>query len=151
MTTQLQTFWNNFLTTTNRNLNTALPEAWYFCNTEQTANDLLDLVLIGKNTATSSSYISYSINNEQVPKEGDLSIITSFDGTPRCIIKTTSVLLIPFKDITYDICKREGEDDSLESWQNSHIAFFTSEGNKEGYTFSKDMLVVFEDFEVIYK
>ena len=52
---------------------------------------------------------------------------------------------------TYDIVKREGEDDNLESWRQGHIRFFTAEGKDLGYTFGEDMLVVFEDFEVVYQ
>lgn len=53
--------------------------------------------------------------------------------------------------MTYDICKREGEDDSLESWRAGHIKYFTQEGKQVGYDFREDMPVVFEDFEVVYK
>lgn len=44
-----------------------------------------------------------------------------------------------FKEITYDICKR------------GHIRFFEAEGKELGYTFTEDMPVIFEDFEVIYR
>lgn len=66
------------------------------------------------------------------------------------MIRTTNVRIIPFKEITYDICKLEGEDDDLESWQNGHRRFFREEGEKLGYTFSEDMPVIFEEFEVVY-
>lgn len=70
---------------------------------------------------------------------------------PRCVIETISVTIIPFSDITYDICKREGEDDTLESWRAGHINFFKEEGKKLGYEFKNDMPVIFEDFEVVYQ
>jgi uncharacterized protein YhfF len=53
--------------------------------------------------------------------------------------------------MTYDICKREGEDDTLESWQKNHKKFFTEEGKAIGYKFTENMLVVFEDFELLYQ
>ena len=53
--------------------------------------------------------------------------------------------------MTIDICKREGEDDTLESWQQGHRHFFTEEGKAMGYEFSETMPVVFEDFEVVYR
>jgi uncharacterized protein YhfF len=52
--------------------------------------------------------------------------------------------------MTYDICKREGEDDTLESWQKGHRHFFTEEGKELGYVFSESMPVIFEDFKVVY-
>ena len=36
-----------------------------------------------------------------------MSVITDWDGNPRCVIRTTNIKIIPFKDITYDIAKLE--------------------------------------------
>lgn len=124
-------------------------EKWHFEITEGASNYLLGLVLEGKKRATASSLWAYEIENESIPKAGDRSIITYWDGTPGCIIRTTNVRIIPYCEITYDIAKLEGEDDTLESWQKNHIQFFTEEGRQLGYTFSDDMPVIFEEFEVI--
>ena len=70
---------------------------------------------------------------------------------PKCVIETTNVRILPFKDITYDICRLEGEDDSLESWRKGYISFFKEEGKELGYEFSEEMPVVFEEFEVVYQ
>lgn len=70
-------------------------------------------------------------------------------GWPGCLIKTTKVRIIPYKDITFDIAVLEGEDDTLESWQENHIKFFTADGKDAGYEFNEDMPVVFEEFEVL--
>ena len=78
-----------------------------------------------------------------------MSVITYWDGTPGCVIKTTNVRIIPYREITYDIAKLEGEDDTLESWQRNHKRFFTEEGKELGYTFSEDMPVIFEEFEIV--
>ena len=110
---------------------------------------MLDLVLKGQKKATSSSVLGYQIEGEEIPKEGNLSVITDWDGNPRCVIKTTRVRIIPYKDITFDIAKLEGEDDTLESWRKNHEKFFTEEGKDLGYKFSEEMEVIFEEFEVI--
>ncbi len=143
-------YWREFLTTTGRDTNLKCNECFYFGSSEQIANELLELVLAGTKRATASSFFSYEINNEELPKQGDLSIVTDWSGNPRCVIETLAVSIIPFKDITFDICKREGEDDCLESWQSNHVKFFTNDGNTDGYDFSWDMPVVFQDFKVIY-
>ena len=124
-------------------------EKWHFEITEKSCNHLLELVLIGKKRATSSSLEGYQIEGEEIPKVGDMSVITDWDGNPRCVIKTTSVRIIPYKDITFDIAKLEGEDDNLDSWRGNHEKFFTEEGKEVGYEFSTQMDVVFEEFEVI--
>lgn len=86
-----------------------------------------------------------------MPKAGDYSIVTDWDGNPRCVIQTKKVTVLPFKEITYELCKKEGEDDNLESWQRNHRAFFTAEGKEElHYEFTEDLMVVFEEFDVVY-
>ena len=125
-------------------------EAFHFELNEKLANELLDLVLQGKKRATASSAKAYQNTNESMPAIGDYTIVLDWDNNPRCIIQTTNVQLIPFKDITYEICKREGENDTLKSWQDGHRRFYIEEGKQIGYEFSEEMLVVFEDFEVVF-
>ena len=148
---KIDLFWSRFLEEKGYDDSKKYLEAFHFELTEDLANELLSLVLEGKKKATSSSFKAYEKEGNNLPKIGDLSIVTDWDGNPRCIIETKNITIIPFKDITYDICSREGEDDSLESWREGHIRFFSNEGKEIGYEFTEDMLVVFEDFEVIYQ
>lgn len=144
-------FWKTFLKETNRDEATKYIEVFHFERTEKWANELLRLVLIGKKRATVSSLLKYEIEGGGMPKVGDLCIITDWEGVPRCVIETTVITIIPFSDITYDICKREGEDEILETWVDGHVRFFEAEGKQLGYEFTYDMPVVFEDFEVVYQ
>lgn len=147
----IKAFWDKFLLDTHRDLTINYNSYFHFELSEYWANELLRLVSIGKKQATASSYDSFIIQGEKLPQVGDLNIITDFDGHPKCVIETTQVTILPFKDLTFDIVKREGEDDHLESWREGHIKFFINEGKMLGYTFDWDMKVVFEDFKLIYK
>ncbi len=143
-------FWERFKKELNE------PQATYkshfhFELMEELAQCLLELVLKGKKRATASSLYAFQIENEPLPKAGDYHIITDFHGVPRCVIRTTKVTILPFNEVTYDICKREGEDDTLESWQKGHQRFYEEEGKQLGYSFTETMPVVFEDFEVVYQ
>lgn len=144
-------FWKEFLKVMNKDESTKYIDCFHFELTEKLANELLELVLTGQKRATASSLLAYEIDDKRIPQVGDYSIVTDWGGTPRCVIETTAVTIIPYKEITFDICKREGEDDSLESWQRGHKRFFTEEGQAIGYEFSEDMPVVFEDFNVVFK
>lgn len=124
-------------------------EKWHFGMTEEMANGLLQLVLAGKKRATASSLLGYEIEGDPIPKVGERSVITDWEGTPACVIETVRVRVIPFCDVTYDIARLEGEDDTLVSWQANHRRFFMEEGREIGYAFSETMPVVFEEFEVI--
>ena len=144
-------FWEEFLSKTNRCRTIKYLDVFHFELTKELANELLQLVLSGKKRATASSLWSYEIEGESIPKVGDLNIVTDWEGIPQCVIETTAVTIIPFEDITYDICKREGEDDTLESWRAGHIKFFKGDGDILGYEFSNKMPVIFENFEVVYR
>lgn len=143
--------WKEYKTIKNLPEDMEYIESFHFELTEYWANALLQLVLDGIKKATSSSALGYEIQGERIPQKGDYSIVTDWDGNARCIIQTTNVRLLPFSDITYEICKLEGEDDTLESWREGHIAFFKEDGKEVGYEFTEDMPVIFEEFEVVYR
>ena len=110
MTDKVESFWQEFLRATGRSPEMQPIGVFSFDITEESANALLELVLSGKKRATSSSLHAYELDGEPIPKEGDLSIVTDWAGNPRCVIMTKEVTIIPYKDMTFDICSREGED-----------------------------------------
>ena len=146
----VQAFWEAFLQETGWPADTPCLESFHFDLTEKWANELLRLVLEGKKRATSSSLTCYELEGARVPAPGDLSIVTDWAGEPHCVIETTQVDILPFRDMTFALCRLEGEDDCLDSWRRSHINFFTAEGHEAGYVFTEDMPVIFEQFRVIY-
>lgn len=144
-------FWNAFLSEAQLDANTTYHEAFYFGADKELANSLLALVLSGVKTATTSAVPCYEAEGEPMPQPGDYSIVTDWDGTPYCVIRTTQTTILPFNEMTYDICKREGEDTCLETWIEGHRRFLSQDAKMCGYVFSEDMPVLFEDFEVVYK
>lgn len=147
---KLETYWKTFLTEKNLPSSTRYQEAFHFELTEYWADELLRLVLVGQKRATASSRDSFTIEGQKVPEPGDFNILTDWAGNPRCVVRVTRVTILPFREITWELCRREGEDDSLASWQAAHRKFFTAEGKALGYAFSEDMPVVFEEFTVVY-
>ena len=147
---KLTAFWNRFLESKNLPKDTTYATSFYFGAGEEMAKELLDLVLQGKKRATTSALPSFEAEGEKVPEVGDYIILTEFDGTPRCVAQDVAVLIKPFCEMTFDIVKREGEDECLETWQENHRKFFGMDAEALGYTFNENTLVVFEDFEVVY-
>ena len=112
---------------------------------------LAELVLNGIKTATASAYPLYEQEQEPLPKAGDYSVILNTKGEAVCIIRTTKVYVVPFREVSADHAFREGEDDRrLESWREVHRDFFTREMNAGGLTFDEDMPVVCEEFMRVY-
>jgi len=144
-------FWQTFLKETKRDPSTIYVDSFHFELTEIWANSLLQLVLEGKKKATACSLNAYLLENEPLPQVGNLNIVTDWKNVPYCVIETTKVTCLPYKDMTYDIAKLEGEDDDLASWQRGHERYYREEGALMGYTFTEDLIVVFEEFQVIYQ
>ena len=143
-------FWQRFLEKTGREASTPLYESFHFDLNEKAANALLGMVLSGQKTATSMSALAFG-GQSMPPVVGSLSIVTDFAGNPACVIETTAITVIPYEDMTFEVCRREGEDDCLESWQRTHTRFFSEEAALLGYAFTPDMPVIFEDFRMVYR
>jgi uncharacterized protein YhfF len=125
---------------------TVPPPAWSFGDNPALADGLLAAVLSGEKTATSSSQWEYG-EDVPLPQVGELSIILDGAGHPRALIRTTSVEVIPFDQVTADFAAAEGEDDgSLEAWRTGHREYFTRV--LDGHEFREDMPVVCERFEL---
>ncbi|MEG0774701.1 ASCH domain-containing protein [Clostridium sp.] len=147
-------FWMKYLESIGEDLNTTNKTAiaWYFCDNQESAVKLAELVKAGTKKATASLYYWYNLAKEPLPKEGEYSVITDYTGEPQCIIKTTKITIVPFKEVTEDFARAEGEGDkSLEQWKEIHVRYFSKELKEIGKEFSKDMEVLCEEFELIYK
>ncbi|NLO84888.1 MAG: ASCH domain-containing protein [Clostridiales bacterium] len=144
-------FWLIYITEARLSEGTKYIDSFHFGSDEKLANELLALVLIGQKQATTSCLKAYEIEGDELPKVGGYSIVTDWDGTPKCVIQTTQVTLLSLRDMTFDICKREGEDECLQTWREAHIPSFTQEGVELGYEFTEDQMVVFEDFKLVYQ
>ncbi len=101
--------------------------------------ELIELVLNGKKTATSSIY------DGNMDAIGGKSVLVFDDGTKACIIKTVKNIVCQFKDINWDIAKLEGENSTLEEWKKEHYKYFQLV-DKE---FTMNTIILVEVFEVI--
>jgi uncharacterized protein YhfF len=126
-------------------------EAFYFGDSEELANSLADLVLQGVKRATTGSLWSFEHEGKRPPRLGDLSIVTNWSGSPLCVIETTKVDVVPFKEVSAEFAAIEGEGDgSLEYWREGHKAYFSRECTRMGRAFSEDILVACEQFRVVF-
>ena len=114
-------------------------------------DELAELTKRGIKTATASAYPIYALEGEPLPEEGAYSVILGTDETAVCIIRTERVFVVPFRDVTEEQAFREGEGDrTLSYWRDVHKRFFKKEMSDFGLTFTEDMDVVCEEFEVVF-
>lgn len=112
---------------------------------------LAALVASGRKTATASAFPLYELEEESLPQEGEYSVILDSREQAVCIIRTERVYLVPFRDVSEEQARREGEGNlSLAYWREVHERFFRQEMEEAGLVFDEDMLVVCEEFSCVY-
>lgn len=123
-------------------------EAWAYGGD---ADALAQLTLAGIKTATSSALPLYQLEGEPLPEAGDYSVILDSRGQAVCVVRAERVAVVPYRDVTADHARREGEGDrSLASWRRVHEAFFAGELARAGLVFHQDLPVVCEEFIKVY-
>ncbi len=146
----IETYWKKFLQDKKLPDSTPFAGECSFGSNEQMSCNLTALVLTGHKQATTSALESFELDNETLPHKDFYYAVTDWSGNPCAIIKTTKVSIMAYKDMTWDLARKEGEDNSMESWIKSHNTFFQEDSDIMGYTFSPDMPIVFEEFELVY-
>lgn len=146
----IKKFWREFCAE-NPEINPDEPfEAWCFHHHPESSKKLARLVVSGNKRATASL-----AENETDAGEGGTvggySVVTDFEGRPQCVIQTTEVRFLPFKDVDAQFAFDEGEGDrTLEYWRAAHEKFFTECCRAEGTEFEESRLVCCKRFVLLY-
>lgn len=143
----IQQMWDNF-----KKENPQAPEdyeAWAFGDSKEMADELAALVLDGTKTATASNYLAYE-EHEPLPYVGLHNIILDGEGRAVAIVETTSVEIVPFKEVTAEHAYLEGEGErSLEFWRDEHELFFKKELIEVNQDFHDQIPIVCEQFRLL--
>lgn len=151
MSPVVRAFWSAFKATQSEDVDARFYEVCVFDDNEPSANHLAELVVRGIKRATAGLVWSFEAANMPVPKPGDLSVVTTWDGQPKCVIETTQVDITPFSEVTAEFAAVEGEGDgSLQYWRMAHTAYFARECARMGRTPSPSMPVACERFRIVY-
>lgn len=125
-------------------------DAW--CYGSSVPNELARLTAVGIKTATASAYKAYEIENSPLPPEDGLNMILDTNNNAVCITRTSKVYVCPFSEVSERHAYKEGEGDrSLAYWRKVHKEVFSKELQEYGLEFDESMLVVCEEFEVVFK
>ena len=124
---------------------------WYFGDNQTDADELVALVLAGTKRGTANPLWTHEADGPPVPEPGDLSVVTDWEGTAQCIIRTTAVDVIPYNQVSAVFAAIEGEGDrSLAYWKAVHWPYFQREMNRLGRPLSETIPIVCHQFEVAF-
>ena len=126
-------------------------QAWYFGDSPELAHELVELVLHGPKRATAGAAWAVDLEPDLGALPHGYSVVTEHDGTPRCVIRTTTLERRALNQVDAQFAWDEGEGDrTLADWLDGHRRFFKRECAREGVPFADDMPVQLERFELLY-
>lgn len=149
MTPEVRMYWQQFVEQQQLPPNLQPAEIYSFGNTEQMANELARLVVIGQKTATTSAIELYE-PDEHIPQVGDYNVILDGRDRPVAITKTTACTIVKYNQVDAEHAFLEGEGDrTLDYWRSAHEAFFKAEYTEAGRVFTPDKLCLCEQFIIV--
>lgn len=90
------------------------------------------------------------LEGEKLQQVGQFDIVLDGDENPLAIIQYTNIELVKMKNVTSAFAKSEGEGDlSYDYWYDAHVQFFTWELGLYDLTFTPDIVLVCQTFEVV--
>ncbi len=121
-----------------------------FGDDPQLADELIELVLIGRKRATVDLMRNFNDENP-VPQVGDHWVVLDGSKRPRCIIQSTDIDIKPLNKVDDQFAYDEGEGDrSLAYWKKAHDDYFSREAERKDLTYHDGLETVFERFKVLW-
>jgi|SRR5690606_787696 len=128
------------------------PKVIRLYDNQSDADAAADLICREIKRARSFSLKGMQLRHEKLPKIGDFYVLTDWQGTAKCILRTTSVKLLPYFAVREDHARLEGEGDrSLAHWKKFHWDLLQRELSALGSAPSESMIMVFESFMMYFK
>lgn len=149
VTEEIKQYWLSFISQNEKleHLRDYKFEAWSFGNTKEMADELGQLVLEGKKTATCSLLRAYQGYENEIPRVGVYSVLCNGNEKPICIVFLTDTWICKYSEVTEQHAYEEGEGDrSLDYWKKAHQEFFSQ---YPGF-YEEDELIC-ERFKVVFK
>ena len=142
----IQSFWGGFCAVSKVDPNGPY-QSWFFGNSSAMARELAELVISGKKFATASLAEANELQPDEAPVADGYSVVTDFEGNPRCVIQTTEIRHVPFNEVDAQFASDEGEgDQSLEYWRRAHSEYFSKEAPQLGIVFNETSMICCERF-----
>lgn len=111
--------------------------------------NIIELILNKNKKVFTSSIYTYDSFFKTMPVVDSYTIITH-KSKPVCILKTTKVETVKFKDLNHMNLEGELENKDINSWKKSHIGLFEEECREALRVFNPNVPIVIETFELVY-
>jgi uncharacterized protein YhfF len=120
-------------------------------------DQLIEAILAGTKTSTTSLKLEYEHQHVSLPRVGDRSALIDSQGQLVAVLETTSVRVVPLAEVDLAHARDEGEGyETVAQWRAVHESFFHSPELRAAlggpdFTTDDTTPVVLERFEVIHR
>ena len=152
--TSVRQYWKQYLNSLPAGVERrpSLAGSFSFGTNPTSAADIARLVVDGTKTATGSLLWTYEAGQRELPKRGDLWVVTHGGDDPVCIVETTAVEVLPYDEVSEAYARAGGEGDrSLASWRRIYWQYIEHECERIGRGPSEQTPLVMERFRVVYR
>ena len=145
-------FWQRYLAATGAKAGAGYQDLSCFGDSVELADELIELVLIGRKRATASSVDEFDHEGWPLPRAGERWSACDGAGTPRALIETTEVRIGPLSSVDDRFAWEEGEGDRTRGdWLRGHTEYFSRTHSALGIPFNEEIPVAFERFTVPFQ
>ena len=141
-----EVLWRSFLREKPNTADGRLPRIVCLGWDEESGERLTRLTVRGKKRAELLSVRVLETSGEELPKNGEYSIVCGFDRVPRCIIKSLRVGVLPLSGLTDELIAKAGF-----TTRDELAAVLADEAARTGYELSSDMPIAVSEFRLEYK
>jgi len=116
---------------------------------------LVAAILDGSKTATSSTLVEYSVEDEALPVVGTRQAVVDSDDVPVAVIEITAVEVLPLGAVGLQHALDEGEGHTtVAEWRAAHERYWHGEAMRAylgdpDFTVDDETLVVLERFRLV--
>jgi uncharacterized protein YhfF len=122
-----------------------------FGDGSEIADRLAGLVLRGPKRATAGLLRDFEVKGEPFPEVGGHVVVVDGSGSPRCIWRTTEVVVKPLIEVDAAFAWDEGEGErTRDDWLEGHRRYFARQAAREGFELHDRIATVFERFTVVW-
>ena len=131
------------------------PSKAYFAFPGPLRDSLVEAILAGEKTSTTSLLIEYEHDDEPLPEVGERSIVVDSEDKPVAVIETTHVRVLRLGDIDLAHAIDEGEGyETVTTWRAGHEHFWHAPEMRSylgdsAFVVDDDTLAVAERFRLV--
>lgn len=115
---------------------------------------LVESILRGEKTSTTSLEVEYEVAGEPLPQIGERSVLVDSQDEPAAILEVTDMRIVPMGEVDLAHARDEGEGhQTLAEWRTAHERFFQGQQmrtvlNNPDFAVDDETPVVLERFRV---